>query len=102
MPVGLFPDIEYPSLSCALPAEFRLWLCSDGVLECLPGKTLDTRLKELEQLVSESVTLEQLRERLAKTSVLLAAGETGEANQERGALPDDLTIMMVSGFGHAD
>lgn len=102
MPVGLFPDIEYPSLSCALPAEFRLWLCSDGVLECLPGKTLDTRLKELEQLVSESVTLEQLRERLAKTSVLLAAGETGEANQERGALPDDLTIMMVSGFVHAD
>ena len=103
MPVGLFPDIEYPSLSCALPAEFRLWLCSDGVLECLPGKTLDTRLKELEQLVSESVTLEQLRDRLAKTNALLAeGGAIDEANQDRDALPDDLTIMMVSGFGHAD
>ncbi|GEN28785.1 fused response regulator/phosphatase [Halovibrio variabilis] len=103
MPVGLFPDVEYPSLSCSLPAEFRLWLCSDGVLECLPGNTLDTRLKELEQLVSESVTLEQLRDRLAETNVLLAEGDAEfDANQERDALPDDLTIMMVSGFGHAD
>ncbi|MGQ7263326.1 PP2C family protein-serine/threonine phosphatase [Vreelandella sp. V005] len=103
MPVGLFPDVEYPSLSCALPNNFRLWLCSDGVLECLPGKTLDTRLKELEQLVSESVTLEQLRDRLAETNALLAEGDAGfDANQERDALPDDLTIMMVSGFGHAE
>ncbi|WP_404377296.1 PP2C family protein-serine/threonine phosphatase [Vreelandella aquamarina] len=103
MPVGLFPDVEYPSLSCALPANFRLWLCSDGVLECLPGKTLDMRLTELEQLVSESVTLEQLRDRLAKTNSLLIEGDVeDEANQDRDALPDDLTIMMVSGFGHAD
>lgn len=103
MPVGLFPDVEYPSLSCTLPDEFRLWLCSDGVLECLPGKTLDTRLKELEQLVSESVTLEQLRDRLAETNALLSEGDAEfDANQERDALPDDLTIMMVSGFGHAD
>ena len=103
MPVGLFPDVEYPALSCALPSEFQLWLCSDGVLECLPGKTLDTRLKELEQLVSESVTLEQLRDRLAQTNALLLAGDADdEANQDRDALPDDLTIMMVSGFGHAD
>jgi len=69
----------------------------------LPGKTLDTRLKELEQLVSESVTLEQLRDRLAETNALLAEGDAEfDANQERDALPDDLTIMMVSGFGHAD
>lgn len=103
MPVGLFPDVEYPSLSCPLPANFQLWLCSDGVLECLPGKTLDTRLTELEQLVSESVTLEQLRYRLANTNSLLSGGdEDDEANQDRDALPDDLTIMMVSGFGHAD
>ena len=103
MPVGLFPDVEYPSLSCALPSEFQLWLCSDGILECLPGKTLDTRLKELEQLVSESVTLEQLRDRLAQMNVLLLEGDADdEANQDRDALPDDLTIMMVSGFGHAD
>ncbi|WP_447895610.1 PP2C family protein-serine/threonine phosphatase [Vreelandella sp. GE22] len=103
MPVGLFPDIEYPSLACELPSDFRLWLCSDGVLECLPGKTLDTRLTELEQLVSESGTLEQLRDRLVQTNALLMEGEAAdEQGQDRDALPDDLTIMMVSGFGHAD
>ncbi|MCB8888549.1 PP2C family protein-serine/threonine phosphatase [Vreelandella malpeensis] len=103
MPVGLFPDIDYPTLDCKLPPDFRLWLCSDGVLECLPGRTLDMRLTELEQLVSDSDTLEQLRDRLAQTSALLSKGKGGdEDGQERDALPDDLTIMMVSGFSHAD
>jgi serine phosphatase RsbU (regulator of sigma subunit) len=105
MPVGLFPDASYPVLSCTLPPDFVLWLCSDGVLECLPGETLDTRLKELEQLLRESTTLEQLRDRLAcvSTSVdLVQAQRPDETNDDRQALPDDLTIMMVSGFGHVD
>ncbi|MDR5898551.1 SpoIIE family protein phosphatase [Halomonas vilamensis] len=104
MPVGLFPDIDYPSLSCELPPQFTLWLCSDGVLECLPGDSLDSRLKELEHLVSESATLEQLHDRLVVTSSHLSSEELLENNDgsDRSALPDDLTIMMVSGFGHAD
>ncbi|SDO37452.1 PP2C family protein-serine/threonine phosphatase [Vreelandella arcis] len=103
MPVGLFPDVEYPALSYPLPADFRLWLCSDGVLECLPGDSLDTRLRELEQLVSVSPTLEELRERLANNNLLLSQQPVeDDAKPDRNALPDDLTIMMVSGFGHAD
>jgi len=103
MPVGLFPDVEYPVLSCELPPDFRLWLCSDGVLECLPGDTLDMRLRELEQLVSVSDTLEQLRDRLTRNNTLLSEQQVDdEAKPDRDALPDDLTIMMVSGFGHAD
>lgn len=103
MPVGLFPDVEYPVLSCELPTEFRLWLCSDGVLECLPGDSLDTRLRELEQLISVSVTLEQLCDRLTNNNALLSKQRAeDEASSDRDALPDDLTIMMVSGFGHAD
>ncbi|CAM4027045.1 fused response regulator/phosphatase [Vreelandella rituensis] len=104
MPVGLFPDVEYPALGWPLPPDFRLWLCSDGVLECLPGVTLDARLKELEQLASTSVSLEQLRERLALGHVACSKEEVAkaEASADRDALPDDLTIMMVSGFGHAD
>ena len=103
MPVGLFPDVEYPMLSCELPPDFRLWLCSDGVLECLPGDSLDMRLRELEQLVSVSDTLEQLRDRLTRNNTLLSEQQVGdEAKPDRDALPDDLTIMMVSGFGHAD
>lgn len=91
MPVGLFPGAEYPTLGCSLPRNFHLWLCSDGVLECLPGDTLDSRLRELEQQVQASATLADLRANLALD---LTPGEE--------ALPDDLTIMMLSGFGHAD
>ncbi|MCE0734186.1 SpoIIE family protein phosphatase [Halomonas sp. G15] len=91
MPVGLFPGAEYPTLGCSLPGNFHLWLCSDGVLECLPGDTLDSRLRELEQQVQASATLADLRANLALD---LTPGEE--------ALPDDLTIMMLSGFGHAD
>ncbi|GAB2716759.1 hypothetical protein GCM10027172_09710 [Halomonas garicola] len=105
MPVGLFPDAVYPVLECALPDDFALWLCSDGVLECLPGKTLDARLGQLEQLLAQSASLEQFRDGLARTSThvdLAKARQPDEASDDRLALPDDLTIMMVSGFGHAD
>ena len=42
-PVGLFPGTRYPAYRVALPARFRLWLASDGVLECLPGEALEER-----------------------------------------------------------
>jgi phosphoserine phosphatase RsbU/P len=100
MPVGLFPGAQYPTLGCPLPENFRLWLCSDGVLECLPGETLDMRLRELERRVLASETVEDLRASLA----LGHLGDGDNVNPEVGieALPDDLTIMMLSGFGHAD
>lgn len=102
MPVGLFPDVGYPSLGCPLPENFRLWLCSDGILECLPGETLDMRLRELERRVRASETLDDLRGSLELGDL----PDDDEAVVEDGpgheALPDDLTIMMLSGFGHAD
>ncbi|WP_299230908.1 response regulator [uncultured Halomonas sp.] len=91
MPVGLFPGADYPTLGCSLPERFHLWLCSDGVLECLPGDTLDSRLMELERQVQTSATLADLKANLALDP---APGDE--------TLPDDLTIMMLSGFGHAD
>ncbi|MFO7908834.1 MAG: SpoIIE family protein phosphatase [Halomonas sp.] len=104
MPVGLFPDVEYPSFSLDLPEHFSLWLCSDGVLECLSGATLDERLAELERLISQSSSLEQLRDQLAFASQLISDDEAFDSDlmPDRNALPDDLTIMMVSGFGHVD
>jgi serine phosphatase RsbU (regulator of sigma subunit) len=101
MPVGLFPNVKYPTLSCALPQNFRLWLCSDGVLEYLSGRTLDGRLKELERLVLACDDLAALR-----TS--LSLGRLPEDDEETISghapgyeeLPDDLTIMTLSGFYH--
>lgn len=95
MPVGLFPGVEYPRLRYGLPDHFRLWLCSDGILECLPGETLDKRLRELEQRVVACKTLEQLRDSLALNS---SPDSDVEGMYEGAELPDDLSIMLLSGF----
>lgn len=81
-PVGLFPDIEYPTYRCALPAGFRLWLCSDGVFDCLPGENLEARLMALCSHISQAQSIGDL-----KTSLALS-----------DALPDDLTFLTLSGF----
>ncbi|GHC31704.1 PP2C family protein-serine/threonine phosphatase [Aidingimonas halophila] len=100
MPVGLFPSVEYPNLGMELPSDFRLWLCSDGILECLSGDTLDRRLKELERLVLASKDLEALRGSLALGDV---PDNDEDAVIQRAPgyeeLPDDLTIMTLNGFG---
>lgn len=83
-PVGLFPDVEYPIYGCPLPATFRLWFCSDGVLECLPQTSLEARLTELEHRVTRCSGVEELRDGLA----------LGDQ------LPDDLSMMTLSGFDH--
>lgn len=97
MPVGLFPQVTYPDYDIALPENFRLWLCSDGVLECLPGDTLDARLDELGRRVGQCSVVASLYPRLA--------GERSaddSPSRDRDELPDDLTIMILSGFNHDD
>ncbi|SHF06189.1 Serine phosphatase RsbU, regulator of sigma subunit [Modicisalibacter ilicicola DSM 19980] len=94
MPVGLFPKMLYSSYGCALPSEFRLWLCSDGVLECLPGSTLESRLEELYSRVSRCSDVASLRAGLGVGRPL------GGGAMEHQELPDDLTIMKLSGFDH--
>lgn len=93
MPVGLFPQVCYPSYAMALPENFRLWLCSDGVLECLPGETLDARLRELRRRVESCSDVAALR-------VSLAVDRIGTDSADQEELPDDLTIMMLSGCDH--
>ncbi|MDZ7852387.1 MAG: SpoIIE family protein phosphatase [Halomonas sp.] len=100
MPVGLFPGVDYPWLGCELPENFRLWLCSDGILECLPGDTLDMRLRELERRVLASETLEDLRGSLALGEMADDDEIVAENAPGHEELPDDLTIMMLSGFGN--
>ncbi len=98
MPVGLFPDVEYPPLGCELPADFRLWMCSDGILECLPGETLEARLEMLRGCAERSETVAALRQGLALGDDLVEA-EDDDVASGPDELPDDLTIMMLSGFG---
>ncbi|MDN3523692.1 SpoIIE family protein phosphatase [Halomonas sabkhae] len=98
MPVGLFPDVEYPRLGCALPDDFRLWLCSDGILDCLPGASLDERLEVLMQRARSHRTLAGLRDSLA-LGEQVEGNEVAADDANGDELPDDLTIMMLSGFG---
>lgn len=102
MPVGLFPGVTYPQLGCELPENFRLWLCSDGILECLPGETLDKRLEELETRVRDSETLDDLRSSLFLEDLSDDDESVAESGPGHEKLPDDLTIMMLSGFGDAN
>ncbi|WP_106478568.1 PP2C family protein-serine/threonine phosphatase [Phytohalomonas tamaricis] len=81
-PVGLFPDIEYPAYCVTLPEQFTLWLCSDGVLDCLPGTNLEERLEALRSRIAEADDIAAFRASLALAD----------------ALPDDLTFMTLSGF----
>jgi len=98
MPVGLFPEVSYPQLGCSLPDEFSLWLCSDGILECLPGETLEARLDELTHRVESSETLDDMRQSLALGILPSDEEALADPTTGRDELPDDLTIMMVSGF----
>lgn len=84
-PVGLFPHVEFPTYGCTLPERFRLWLCSDGILECLGGDTLDQRLEALQHRIASCASVDALKDGLV----------LGDE------LPDDLTMMTLSGFDHA-
>ncbi|MCM2131992.1 PP2C family protein-serine/threonine phosphatase [Larsenimonas rhizosphaerae] len=81
-PIGLFPGVNFPVFKRQLAGEFSLWLCSDGVFDCLHADTLDEKVEMLRQRVAQSATIADL-----KGSLVLG-----------DALPDDLTIMMLSGF----
>ena len=80
--VGLFPDVEYPTYHCELPEQFRLWLCSDGVFDCLPGNNIEERLSALCEHIGNAGSISDLKSSLALSD----------------ALPDDITFLTLSGF----
>lgn len=80
--VGLFPDVEYPTYHCELPEQFRLWLCSDGVFDCLPGDNIESRLSALCEHIGNAESISDLKSSLALSD----------------ALPDDITFLTLSGF----
>lgn len=97
MPVGLFPHTVYPSYGCELPDDFSLWLCSDGVLECLSGNSIEQRLDELRSRIIQCSDVTALQAALG-----IKATEADDTATEHQTLPDDLTIMRLSGFDHGN
>ncbi|SDU10872.1 PP2C family protein-serine/threonine phosphatase [Halopseudomonas salegens] len=83
-PVGLFGDADYEDCTIDLPDNFSLLLCSDGVLDCIPGAKLRDKEAQLPQLLEASCgDLAQL------LSSLLP--EQGQGNK-----PDDISVMLLS------
>lgn len=81
-PVGIFPDASWDVEEIALPEKFAMVLLSDGVLEFLPGKSLE----EKEHYIADSVaktdkSLEQVCEKLG-------------INQIKD-VPDDVTVLTL-------
>ncbi|TBU73496.1 fused response regulator/phosphatase [Pseudomonas daroniae] len=83
LPVGLFNEADYTDLEIDLPESFSLTLLSDGILDLLPGDTLQEKEALLPKLVSEAGgTLDGLR------SVF------GLANLAE--MPDDIALLVLS------
>lgn len=83
LPVGLFNEADYTDLEIDLPESFSLTLLSDGILDLLPGNTLQEKEALLPKLVSEAGgTLDGLR------SVF------GLANLAE--MPDDIALLVLS------
>lgn len=83
LPVGLFNEAEYTDHVMTLPQSFSLTLLSDGILDLLPGDTLQEKELGLPLLVSSAGgTLDGLRHVL------------GLANL--ADMPDDIALLVLS------
>jgi sigma-B regulation protein RsbU (phosphoserine phosphatase) len=83
MPVGLFPDPELESVEIELPPGCTLTVCSDGVLDAVPGSSLDERLGRLLAQADggSAMTVESLVQRLGLDTGL--------------AYPDDIAFLIL-------
>lgn len=83
-PIGLFADAEYSNCEMSLPESFALFLCSDGVLEMLPGKSLSQREEALINILA--------RCRGTANDAITALG----LKQVEDVLPDDVAVVSIS------
>lgn len=83
-PVGLFDEVEYSENVMQLQGRYHLGIASDGVLDLLSGRNTQERTQAL------ATAFENSHGRLAGVTSQLAW-------HEGQALPDDVTLVMVSG-----
>ena len=82
-PIGLFRDAVYDGGSLALPEGFTLALFSDGILEVLPGKSLEDKQSRLLK------ALEALDDNDADGMIASLGLSSGQG------YPDDITLLVL-------
>lgn len=82
-PVGIFKDATWEVYSLQLPDEYSLSCFSDGVLEILPGETIQEKEAQLLQKVTES------------SGSLESVCNTLQV-EDNGESPDDIAILTIS------
>lgn len=83
-PVGLFDEVDYSETVIQLQGRYHLGIASDGILDLLSGRNTQERTQALTQAFENS------HGRLAEVTSQLAW-------HDGKALPDDVTLVMVSG-----
>ena len=78
-PLGLFPKLEYESLTCDFPFGAKLVAFSDGVLEVIPGESILDKERYLSEAIQESNDMDTLWAHL----------------EQNRAGPDDVSCLMV-------
>jgi sigma-B regulation protein RsbU (phosphoserine phosphatase) len=92
LPVGLMIESDFEEISITLDDDFSLTLCSDGVLELLPQKSiLDKETALLNWVSDQTVSLEQL-----ESFVMEHHAFDDDAFPGQNDLPDDITIMTIA------
>ena len=81
-PAGLLPDSQYENHELTLPQQFRLLMCSDGVLEIPPAVPADVRC-------------DQIRLALRADTAGIEAIEKVLDLQPDQPRPDDLAILLI-------
>lgn len=94
MPVGLFPEPRIDTDRFDLPRGASLLLCSDGVLETLPGGSLAERLERLPALAFPPGCSGG---RDAPCAPTRAEGLVADLGLDpRGGYPDDITFLSLT------
>lgn len=83
MAVGLFPEPEFEVYHRKITPEFRITVFSDGILEVMPGETLNDKEQLLLDVVAEN------RAGVAELFSSLGLDDLKE-------IPDDIAILSVS------
>ncbi|OMQ20075.1 response regulator [Serratia oryzae] len=105
MPVGLFPEAEYQDSHFTLESGDRLYLYSDGIIECEDGQQQLYGEERLQQLLCQYRELpkHQVFERVENALNTWRSSEV-ENRQPQGAKPlrpfaDDISLMAIERVG---